>query len=71
MADTRNGVPIPDTPRTFRWPRAGAATKTLTLQIPADLASWVAEQTRVEGVNATEIVNRALQAARERSEPRI
>ena len=63
---------MPDTPKSFRWLRAGVKTKRLSVHIPADLARWIAEQTRVEGVNATEIVNRALQAARERQpEPRI
>ena len=58
--------------RSFRWLRAGVKSKRLSVNISADLASWLAEQTLAEGVNATEIVNRALEAARERQpEPRI
>jgi hypothetical protein len=59
-------------PRSFRWLRAGVKSKRLSVNISADLARWIAEQTLAEGVNATEIVNRALEAARERQpEPRI
>lgn len=46
--------------RSFHWLRAGQDTKTISVRVPAELALWISEQTRGEGINATWLVNRAL-----------
>ena len=48
----------------FRWVRSNQRTKTLSVRVPVELAEWLAERTRQEGVNVTEIVNRALETER-------
>lgn len=54
--------------KSFRWLRAGQETKIISLRVPAELADWISEQTRREGVNVTWLVNRAVNFERQRIE---